>query len=512
MKRRTVIGALAASAMSVGLFPGRVGGQTDLRPALPIPPIARTDAEGTINLRFQEGTMSFLNGKSTPTFGLNGPYLGPTIRVQRGETVTMNVTNGLDQPVTLHWHGLEIPGNQDGGPHQIIQPGKSWSPTLTIDQPAATCWYHPHIYPTTADLVVKGLAGLFIIEDDEVAQLGLPGDWGVDDIPLVIQDRRFRPDGEIDYTLLEVANVATGYVGDTVLVNGAIHPVVTPPSGWVRFRLLNGSNARGYEIAASDGRTLHVIGSDGGLLDAPVEVTSLPIMSGERYEIMVSTSDGKPFDFVTLPVEQMGMNAPPFNQTVALLSVSPTDQIAPGRLPDSLVELPVVDASRATQTRHLVLGMDPRLDAEARPIIMARVKGEPLAKMAMNAVSGSPPPLTADQLKTVNSINGRPFDLQHIEFACKKGEYERWIISEGDDTMTHPVHLHGCQFRLLSLDGKAPPAYARGWKDIVTVSKSSQSEILVQFNHNADASAPYMAHCHILEHEDTGMMTQFTVV
>jgi blue copper oxidase len=140
--------------------------------------------------------MRILGDKVTSTYGINGPYLGPAIRVRRGEKVVAQVTNSLPENTTMHWHGLIIPGANDGGPHQVIAPGKRWQTELAIDQPAATLWFHPHYYPSTAQEVIKGLAGLLIVDDEEVARLPLPTRWGVDDIPLVIQDRRFTPDGQ----------------------------------------------------------------------------------------------------------------------------------------------------------------------------------------------------------------------------------------------------------------------------------------------------------------------------
>jgi FtsP/CotA-like multicopper oxidase with cupredoxin domain len=125
----------------------------------------------------------------TDTHGYNGSYLGPVLRIRRGEKVTIHVNNRLDFPTTLHWHGLVVDGEQDGGPHQGIQPGESWNPTFTVDQPAATLWYHPHLLGDTADQVYYGLSGLIYIEDEISDPLNLPQSYGQNDIPLIIQDR-----------------------------------------------------------------------------------------------------------------------------------------------------------------------------------------------------------------------------------------------------------------------------------------------------------------------------------
>ena len=145
---------------------------------MPIPPELRPDASGSIALSAQKGRRSFLPGVTTPTYGINGPFLGPAVRVRRGQKVVMRPTNALDEVTTMHWHGLKIPGYVDGSPYSLIKPGATWEAELAIDQPAATCWFHPHVYPATAEQVIKGLAGLFVIDDDEADGLGLPSAGG----------------------------------------------------------------------------------------------------------------------------------------------------------------------------------------------------------------------------------------------------------------------------------------------------------------------------------------------
>jgi blue copper oxidase len=196
LSRRTMV--LAGSAWAFAGFGARnVGAQTIARPSLPIPPELRADAAGSIKLDVRTGIMRFFGDRETATYGINGPYLGPALRLRRGETVTVQVTNNVPENITMHWHGLIIPGAADGGPHQVIAPGKWWQTQLSINQPGATLWFHPHHYPSTAQEVIKGLAGLLIVDDEEAGRLPLPSRWGVDDIPLIIQDRRFTPDGQL---------------------------------------------------------------------------------------------------------------------------------------------------------------------------------------------------------------------------------------------------------------------------------------------------------------------------
>ena len=321
LSRRTML--LAGSAWAFAGFGARnVGAQTIARPSLPIPPELRADAAGSIKLDARTGTMRFLGDRETATYGINGPYLGPALRLRRGETVTVQVTNNVPENITMHWHGLIIPGAADGGPHQVIAPGKWWQTQLSINQPAATLWFHPHYYPSTAQVVIKGLAGLLIVDDEEAGRLPLPSRWGVDDIPLIIQDRRFTPDGQF-FDRMNAIAVTNGYVGDIALVNGARYPEARTARGWIRLRILNGSNARSYKLSVSDNRSFYVIASDGGLLASPVELKELPIYAGERFEMLVDGRDGRAFDIVTLPVAQDIMRLPPFDGPLPLVTIRP---------------------------------------------------------------------------------------------------------------------------------------------------------------------------------------------
>ena len=213
--RRTVLLAGVAWAVTE-LGPNNVHAQNSTRPSLPIPAELRADAGGTIRLDARPGSMRFVGDRETATYGINGPYLGPAVRVRRREKVVAQVSNNVPETITMHWHGLIIPGAADGGPHQVIPPGKQWQTELAVDQPAATLWFHPHSYPATAQEVIRGLAGLLIIDDEESGRLPLPSRWGVDDIPLIIQDRRFTPDGQFFDRMNHIA-VTNGYVGDTAL-------------------------------------------------------------------------------------------------------------------------------------------------------------------------------------------------------------------------------------------------------------------------------------------------------
>ncbi|MDE9610462.1 multicopper oxidase CueO [Citrobacter sp. BNK-39] len=508
------------------------------RPALPIPDLLTADASNRMQLVVQTGKSSFA-GKTATTWGYNGNLLGPAVKLNKGQSVTVDIHNQLAEETTLHWHGLEIPGEVDGGPQGIILAGGKRSVTFTPDQRAATCWFHPHQHGKTGRQVAMGLAGLVLIEDEEIRKLMLPKQWGIDDVPVIIQDKQFSADGQVDYQL-DIMTAAVGWFGDTLLTNGAIYPQHAAPRGWLRLRLLNGCNARSLNIAASDNRPLYVIASDGGLLAEPVKVTELPMLMGERFEVLVDVSDGKAFELVTLPVSQMGMAIAPFDKPHPVMRVQPLLITASGTLPDSLTSMPSLPSLEGLTVRKLQLSMDPMLDMMGMQMLMKKYGGQAMAGMDHGKMMGH---MNNDNMghgnmnhgnmnhgemgnmqhvdmgnmkhgsfdfHNANRINGQAFDMNKPMFAAAKGQHERWVISGQGDMMLHPFHIHGTQFRILSENGKAPAAHRAGWKDTVRV-EGGVSEVLVKFDHDAPKEHAYMAHCHLLEHEDTGMMLGFTV-
>ena len=510
MQRRDFL-KYSAALGAISALPGWMGSAlaASSQP-LPIPPLLTADAENRLLLTVQAGKSSFAN-KTATTWGYNGNLLGPAIRLRQGKAITVDIHNQLAEETTIHWHGLEVPGAVDGGPQGIIKPGERRSVTFTPTQPAATCWFHPHQHGKTGHQVAMGLAGLVLIEDDKSRMLRLPQQWGIDDVPVIVQDKKFRADGEIDYQL-DVMSAAVGWFGDTLLANGAIYPQHAAPRGWLRLRLLNGCNARSLNFATSDKRPLYVVASDGGLLAEPVKVAELPMLPGERFEVLVETRDGKPFDLVTLPVSQMGMTVAPFDKPHPVLRVQPLSIVASGEMPDALVDLPPLPATDGLTQRLLQLSMDPMLDMMGMQALTEKYGERALAGMSMHHGHGMDHGGMDHgvDFHNGNFINGKAFDMNTPGFAAAKGQVERWVISGEGDMMLHPFHIHGTQFRILSENGKPPAAHRAGWKDTVNVF-AARSEVLVKFGHDAPKAHPYMAHCHLLEHEDTGMMVGFTV-
>ncbi|MEO0485206.1 MAG: multicopper oxidase domain-containing protein [Pseudomonadota bacterium] len=467
--------------------------------ARPLPVLPMTDLIGGMSERIvlglTAGTHDFGTGARSNTFGINGDYLGPVLRVKQGQTLPIDVVNGIGDPSTLHWHGLHIPGDVDGGPHQEIAPGDTWSPDVPIAQAASMNWFHSHQHGRTASQVYRGMAGIMVIEDDASLSADLPKTYGVDDFTLVLQDKHFDAAGALHYDLTAAA-LEDGYLGDTLVVNGAIAPVSqTVPTGLVRLRILNASNGNFLTLSMANG-PLNVIASDGGFLAATVATDTIVMSPGERYEILVDMTKTARNDLMVTYnlAETPGLRglwrelwSGGETQTVALTLTRQAERGFDGAMPDRLANIDAPDASAATVTRSFELQMETGADFDAIALASGDFCGD-LSAM---------------------HINGRPMDMTRIDHQTRKGDTEFWRITVDD--MRHPFHVHGCSFRILSMDGGEAPAYAQGWKDMVHVNNGTWSEVLVRFDYDAPADAPYMYHCHILEHEDCGMMGQFTV-
>lgn len=464
------------------------------RPALPIPPLLDGRDGASVDLKIRKGQWSFKAGQKTQTLGFNQDYLGPTIRTRKGSQLHLHYQNTLDEAVAVHGHGLHVPGTVDGGPQLAMAPGEAWQPTLPIVQQAATCWYHSHTHGHTGEQVYRGLAGLIIIDDDNSEQLALPNRYGVDDLPIIIQDKSFDAEGQLHYSLFESGE--DGWYGDTVVINGAIAPKVKVPAGKIRLRLLNGANARFYIIRFEDNRVFHKVACDGGFLESPVALNTLEIAPGERCEIIVDMSDGQPAGLLTLFEDEFdddeegvlsgllnffNPKEKPLPPAALLLETDKTLEAHQEPLPEKLNTIVWPKPEDIKVTREFTLTME---GAEGNEGHMSH------AEMDMG-------------------INGEMMDMRVINERVKKGQWERWRIRS--DVGAHPFHIHGCSFLIEQMEGEAVSADQAGWKDMVVADDDDWSEILVRFDYEADDKHPYMYHCHILEHEDRGMMGQFTV-
>lgn len=483
-KRRRLIkwtGGLAlAGAVMVGgalaiawvVVPVDTVGEVEFDRQLAIPPLAesKVDADGrrVFELTAQEGTTEFGDDSKLTTWGFNGTYLGPTLRAERGEEVVVNFGNELDEPTTVHWHGMHLPADMDGGPHQMVAPDETWSPTWTIDQEAATLWYHPHPHGKTQDHVTRGLAGMFILDDpSNPASEALPHAYGVDDIPVIVQDRNLNGSGEIN----------TSNSGDEILVNGTLGPYLDVTTESVRLRLLNASAKRVYNFGFSDDTEFSVVGSDGGLLPEPVETDRLALSPGERAEIIVTMSPG---EHVVLRSYQPDLGVPSVLGRFSgeadrfdVLELRASDDLSESAdVPDTLAAAPDVLAASADATAD---HPDRRFE-----------------------LSG-------------NRINGKKMDMSRIDEVVEVDSVEVWEV-ENTDGDYHNFHVHDVQFQVLDVNGRPPAPEFAGWKDTVFLAPGDEVKLAMRFSDYTNPDVPYMMHCHRLQHEDDGMMAQFVVV
>lgn len=494
MRRRTFLagsGLLAASAgigYTILRMPNVALADLTSREQLRFPQVIDASKTGKIVLQAQVGDTEFIKGTRSKTLGYNQGYLGPVIRIENGG-YQADVTNTTDQPISVHWHGLTVPGFADGGPHQGVGPGQNWKPEFEIKQTPSTPWFHNHVHGQTASGVYAGLAGGMIITDGLDDQRGLPANYGVDDLYLILQDKTFDTSGRMIYRP-GMGGMMHGYSGDSILVNGQMNTVATVPKGIVRMRLLNGANARIFSLSFSDGRPMHLIATDGGYLEKPKELTELRLSPGERAEILVDFGDGNAAMLTSLPDANNGMTGMMGRfQRLANMVGSPFEVLTfistnekPARnkkIPDNIGgDMPNLKSHDVKVNREFSLEMG----------------------MGRGMMSGG-------MMGGAMSINGRSFEMSRINLTARIGEIEKWKITA--PMLAHPFHIHGAVFQVVSENGYTPRAENTGWKDTVLVNQ--EVELLVRFDQPADAKSPFMYHCHILEHEDQGMMGQFTV-
>jgi len=509
LTRRRAIQSLGVglSATGLGLSPWlRAQGNAISRQPLSIPSLDSGTLSAGVNnfdLTLQRGSHSFLPGRSTETRGINGNYLGPTLRFKRNQKVALKVNNKIGEPSSLHWHGFHLPPTEDGGPHQEIAANQVWNASFDVVQFAGTFWYHSHVMHKSGEQVYKGLAGMIIVDDD-AADMPLPTDYGVDDLPIILQDRRFGDDGSLVY-MNRYEDRVMGMQGDTILVNGTVNPVVTPSTRLLRLRLLNGSNSRTYNLGFSDNRQFYQVASDGGLLAAPVALTRLRLAVAERAEILVEFDPGEEATLVNVALPPAFPEFPgAMSEMMRALNTQAFDILhfraeaslrANGELPSQLTEIFRLPEAAATNTRSFRLGMGNgmRSGEDAGP-----------GRGARNGRGGG---FGGGQF----SINGRLMAENYINERIDFNTTEIWELTN-TSPMMHPFHVHNGQFQILDRDGSPPPDNEMGWKDTVQVGPGELVRIVMRFTDFRDEENPYMYHCHILEHEDRGMMGQFLVV
>jgi bilirubin oxidase len=444
-----------------------------------------------INLTLQNGTHQFLSGTPTNTMGANGNILGPTLILNKGDLVNFSVNNQLGENTTIHWHGLHVAPENDGGPHTVIADNTTWQPTFEIMDRAATYWYHPHLHHKTDEHVTKGIAGLIIVKDSDEAALALPRTYGVDDFPLVIQTKDFDANNQV---------MVHSNSDDIAMVNATIDGILSTPAQVVRCRVLNGSSQRIFNLGLSGNQTFYQIASDGGLLAAPITLTRLKLAPGERAEILIdfSNMNGQTVQLKSyaseLPNGNYGATNPGMGQGMTLTGYNPN--------PLNGANFDLMTFNIGTSTANPITSIPTTL-VTVNPIPQATVTNTRTitftsSSMGMNALNG-------DFL-----FNNQTFDMGVVNQTVILGSTEIWTLTN-QSPIAHPFHIHDVQFNILDRGGVAPAANEQGWKDVVLVNPMETVRFIAKFEDFANDTIPYMYHCHMLVHEDGGMMGQFIV-
>ncbi|PCI72977.1 MAG: hypothetical protein COB38_02180 [Gammaproteobacteria bacterium] len=436
----------------------------------------------------------------TPMMRYNDLPLQPVILAKRGDEVEITVNNHLtssNEETTAHWHGFKIPGVEDGGPDFPIAVNASRTYRFTMNQAAAPLWFHPHAHGTTATQVYKGLAGAFILTDDITQSLEetnqLP--TGDNDVALLVQDREFSddPNNTGRRNLVYSNTGASGMLGNRVLVNNVEMPALEVTTSQYRFRIFNGSNARTYDFALDNNSTFYVIGTDGGLLNQPELVDHIMLAAGERAEVIINFGDS-------------------FRQNIKLVSRAfSAGGGGMGGGGSSLANGDPFDVMRfdvnveTTDPVTLYTSLPNEADINSR-LTEAMSETTRTFVMSMSGMGGGGMQFL---------INDKLFDIDRIDEVVPSGATEIWEISNTSN-IAHPFHAHAIQWQILdrgASGGTLTPSKGidLGWKDTVLVEPDETVRFIGRFDPVINIGK-YMYHCHILEHEDNGMMGTFNVI
>ncbi|MEO8112183.1 MAG: multicopper oxidase domain-containing protein [Ginsengibacter sp.] len=459
------------------------------------------------NLTMANGNYQFNAGINSATKGFNGNVLGPTLIMQSGQQVHMNVHNLLGEETTVHWHGFHVEPENDGGPHTIIDPNTTWTPSFTVLEKAGTYWYHPHAHTLTAKQVLQGLAGMIIVRDAEEAALNLPRTYGVDDFPLIIQTKAIDATGEIQFTGSE-PNPDTN-----LMVNVTKYARLNVPQQMVRFRILNASNQRVFNLGLSNNGVFYQIATDGGLKNTRGTIQRLQLAPGERAEIVVPFSNYGLGATVLLksyanelPAGTWGAAAAWINHTNSTPSYSPNYMNGTAF---TVLKFTVVaaTANAVTTVPPATLGTDIPIPAAQATVTRNKYL---FSGGGLTVATGSGVKIS----NTSSYINATNFDETIIDDVIPIDQTEIWVLHGAADQY-HPFHIHDVQFYILDRKdslGNIIPLTSNeiGRKDVVYVGPKQTVRFVTQFK-DFWGDVPYMYHCHITVHEDMGMMKQFVV-
>ncbi|MDR3679509.1 MAG: multicopper oxidase domain-containing protein [Flavipsychrobacter sp.] len=441
----------------------------------------------SFDLTVHQDSVQFYPGSITHTYGINGnSYGGPTLIINKGDNISLNVHNNMGDTTTMHWHGLHVAPKNDGGPYSMVMSGMSWNPRFIVRNSAATYWYHPHMMAKTAEQAIKGDIGLIIVRDNAEAVLNLPRHYGVDDFPIIVQSVELNASNQF---------MPKGMVDSILFVNGTTSPYVSMPSQVVRMRLLNASGERTMNFGCTANKSFYVIGNDDGLLPAPVPAIRIRLSPGERAEVLVDLTG---MSGQTIYLKSYASELPTGIQggpTMVMPAGSP-----PMNSPLNGIDFNILQINVGAQTATPVTSVPAVLITDT-----AYLEGSAHTTRTIN--------MTADSLMVMDGpfyFNDSLFNMMRVDYHIPLGNTEIWKLTN-QTMVAHPFHIHDVYFYILDRDGNAPPAVERGKKDVVLVQPNETVRFITRFEDFADTTTPYMYHCHILMHEDDGMMGQFVV-
>ncbi|MEW1778427.1 multicopper oxidase domain-containing protein [Streptomyces sp. NPDC086777] len=468
------LGAVAAAGSTFALLTdakGNKAGAATNTATLSVPDLLEgttSDSTTTFTLEAKTGSAEVLSGVTSTTAGYNQSFLGPTMKWTKGNTNVLNITNSLGEDTTVHFHGAHVPAKMDGGPQVAFSDGDTWSPTFTVKDEPMTLWYHPHALGTTAKQAVHGLAGMIIVDDsDNTTSADLPSTYGTDDIPLIFQCLAVDSSGDIKYDLTGYLSSGLSY---PLLVNGTnvddTTLTFTATKTRTRFRLLNASPSDIITVQRSDGGTMTQIATDQGYLAEAADVTTIRLVAGARAEMVMDMSDDVTLQAVITTGWVRGGSG-----TYDFLAVTASGTDTPDDLPSSLRTIDRYDTG----------------DFTARTITL----GQSGATMLINGSAGT----------SMSSM---------AMISTTLGSKEIWTIKNSTQ-LEHSFHLHDVPYQLISVNGEDPTGVELGWYDTYEVVGGGSIEIAMEFTDFSDDTYMYMLHCHLLQHEDEGMMAALMV-
>jgi len=449
-------------------------------------------------------TGELLDGPDATVSGMRAGYLGPTIRLRRGQRVRAELINDLPEDTTVHWHGLHVPPVVDGQPRHPIRPGETRTVAFDVADRAGLYWYHPHAHGSNGGRVgfqsYAGLAGALIVTDETEDGLDLPS--GDQDLLLVLQDRRLTRANELVYLPTGMSAMMTrmhGFRGDELLVNGEPVGERSVAARSYRLRLLNGSNARTYKLAWSDRRPVTVIGTDGGLLTRPVTYPFVSLAPAQRLDLWVDFADMRIGEVVELVSEAFtagGMGRGMGGMEGGAMGGMMGNAMGMDAERMQVSRFRVTEAARAKNALPERLAPDtglPHVD-DATPVRRF--------ELGMRMMRGF-------------TLNGRRMEGARVarDEIVALGSTEIWEF-HNTTMMPHPMHVHGLQFGVVGRHGSNVDHDLRaglvdeGRHDVVLVLPGERVRIALRFE---DFDGLYMYHCHNMEHEDNGMMRYYRV-